>query len=142
MYNFSNRNLNSISSYNTILSNNLSNNNHNQIYFYFLFVKDGLTIFEKKIDNDYIFKNEEETNNFKVLIKKIATKFLNNNDNNDIFLFNRFITDKLKIVILLKSNIALVGVFPLKSSKGFHNLLLIHLYWIIFFNIIFYLILQ
>ena len=128
MYNFSNRNLNSISSYKTILSNNLSNNNHNQIYFYFLFVKDGLSIFEKKIDNDYIFKNEEETNNFKVLIKKIATKFLNNNDNNDIFLFNRFITDKLKIVILLKSNIALVGVFPLKSSKGFHNLLLIHLY--------------
>ena len=129
MYNFSNRNLNSISSYRTILSNNLSNNNHNHIYFYFLFIKGGLSIFEKKIDNDYIFKNEEETNNFKILIKKIATKFLNNNNENaDIFLFNRFITDKLKIVILLKSNIALIGVFPLKSSKGFQNMLLIHLY--------------
>jgi hypothetical protein len=129
MYNFSNRNLNSISSYKTTLSNNLSNNNHNHIYFYFLFVKGGLSIFEKKIDNENIFKNEEEFNNFKILIKKIATKCLNNNsENTDIFMFNRFITDKLKIVILLKSNIALVGVFPLKSSKGFHNLLLIHLY--------------
>ena len=128
MYNFSNRNLNSISSYKTILSNNLSNNNHNHIYFYFLFIKGGLSIFEKKIDNDYIFKNEEEINNFKILIKKIATKFLNNKVNTDIFLFNRFITDKFKIVILLKSNISLVGVFPLKSSKGFQNMLLIHLY--------------
>ena len=60
MYNFSNRNLNSISSYKTTLSNNLSNNNHNHIYFYFLFVKGGLSIFEKKIDNENIFKNEEE----------------------------------------------------------------------------------
>lgn len=110
------------------MSNNLPNNNNNQIYFYFLFIKGGLCLFEKKIDNDYIFKNEEETNNFKLLIKKIATRFLNNNGNTDLFLFNRFLTDKLKIVILLKSNIALVGAFPLKSSKGFQNLLLIHLY--------------
>ena len=130
MYNFSYKTiLNTISSYKTNHYDNIINNNDNQnIYFYFLFIKSGLCIFEKKFENNNnILNNEEDYNNFKKFITIISTKLLNKN-NSDLFLFNRFLFNKLKIVILLKSKLALVGIFPVKTSKGFQNLLLIHLY--------------
>ena len=118
---------NTISSYKTLQYDTLINNDNQNIYFYFLFIKSGLCIFEKKFDNNNIFINEEEYNNFKILIKIISTKLLKNNDS-DLFLFNRFLFNKFKIVILLKSKTASAGIFPINSSRGFQNLLLIHLY--------------
>ena len=63
-------------------------------------------------------------------MKKIASKILNNNNKNrdDLFLFNRIVINNYKITILIRSKIALIGIFSLYSSKGFQNLLLIHLY--------------
>ena len=63
-------------------------------------------------------------------MKKIASKILNNNNENreDLFLFNRIVINNYKITILIRSKIALIGIFSLYSSKGFQNLLLIHLY--------------
>ena len=46
----------------------------------------------------------------------------------DLFLFNYIIINKYKITFLIKSKIALVGVFSFNSSKGYQNLLLIHLF--------------
>ena len=58
---------------------------------------------------------------------------ISNNDNINknkevLFLFNRFMINNYKIAIMIKSKIAFVGIFSLKSSRGFQNLLLIHLY--------------
>ena len=58
---------------------------------------------------------------------------ISNNDNINknkevLFLFNRFIINNYKITIMIKSKIALVGIFSLNSYRGFQNLLLIHLY--------------
>ena len=64
-------------------------------------------------------------------MRKIASKILNNNNNEnreDLFLFNRIVINNYKITILIRSKIALIGIFSLYSSKGFQNLLLIHLY--------------
>ena len=43
-------------------------------------------------------------------------------------MFNYIIINKYKITFLIKSKIALVGVFSFNSSKGYQNLLLIHLF--------------
>ena len=53
-----------------------------------------------------------------------------NNDNNkeNLFSFNRFIINRYKIVIMTKSKIATVGIFSTNSSRGFQNLILIHLF--------------
>lgn len=72
--------------------------------------------------------NEAQYDNLKILIKRVSIKLLNNKNNSDLFLFNRILYKKYKIVILLKSKLALVGVFSQDSTKSFHNLLLIHLY--------------
>jgi len=79
--------------------------------------------------------SDDDYNKLKIITQKIALNVLNisNNDktnkNKDVlFLFNRFIINKYKITIMIKSKIALVGIFSLNSSRGFQNLLLIHLY--------------
>lgn len=72
--------------------------------------------------------NEAQYDSLKILIKRVSIKLLNNKNNSDLFLFNRILYKKYKIVILLKSKLALVGVFSQDSTKSFHNLLLIHLY--------------
>ena len=71
----------------------------------------------------------------RIIIQKIASKILNisNSDNINknkevLFLFNRFIINNFKITIMIKSKIVSVGIFSLNSSRGFQNLLLIHLY--------------
>ena len=87
-----------------------------------------MCIFEKNFENNSIFINEEQYNNFKILIKKISIILLKNNQNSELFQFNRFIFNNWKIVILLKSKLALIGLFSINSSKSFQNLLLIHLY--------------
>ena len=53
-----------------------------------------------------------------------------NNDNNkeNLFSFNRFMVNRYKIVIMIKSKIATVGIFSTNSSRGFQNLILIHLF--------------
>ena len=78
---------------------------------------------------------DDEYNKLRIMIQKIALNILNvsNNDYTNknkevLFLFNRFIINKYKITIMIKSKIALVGIFSLNSSRGFQNLLLIHLY--------------
>jgi len=43
-------------------------------------------------------------------------------------LFNYFIINKYKITFLIKSKIALVGLFSFNTSTGYQNLLLIHLF--------------
>ena len=106
----------------------------NGIYFYFLFIKSGLCILEKKIErnNVIIINNENEYNTLRILIQKIVIKLLNKNNDNwnneDSFSFNHFIINEYKVSIMIKSKIALVGIFYKNSSKGFQNLLLIHLY--------------
>ena len=120
--------LNSISSYKTNTQDNIINNDNQNIYYYFLFNKTGICIFEKKIGNNSIFINEEQYNDFKILIKKISVFLLINNQNSELFLFNRFLFGKYKLVILLKSKLSLIGLFSINSSKSFQNLLLIHLY--------------
>ena len=107
--------------------NDLITNDKENIYFYFLFSKSGLCIFEKKLSSNSLI-NEEEYNNLKILLRHITIKLINNNNNSDLFLFNRFLLGKYKIIFLLKSKLALVGVFPSTSLKDFQNLLLIHLY--------------
>ena len=53
-----------------------------------------------------------------------------NNDNNkeNLFSFNRFMVNRYKIIIMTKSKIATVGIFSTNSSRGFQNLILIHLF--------------
>ena len=46
----------------------------------------------------------------------------------DLFTFNYFIINKYKITFLIKSKITLVGIFSFNTSKGYQNLLLIHLF--------------
>ena len=104
----------------------MSNDNEN-ICSYFLFIKSGLCIFDKKLNNENII-NEEKYNHLKILLRKISIKLLNKNINSDLFIFNKFLFNKYKIVILLKSKLALVGLFPINSKNDFQNLLLIHLY--------------
>ena len=55
-------------------------------------------------------------------------RLLINNKYFEKFLFNRLFVNNFKIVILLKSKIGLVGLFPINSSASFENLLLIHLF--------------
>jgi len=43
-------------------------------------------------------------------------------------LFNYFIINKYKITFLIKSKIALIGLFSFNTSTGYQNLLLIHLF--------------
>ena len=74
---------------------------------------------------------KEDENKFKIIIQKIVLIIMNNNTNKnkeDLFYFNRFLFNKFKITIMIKSKIALVGLFSLNSSRGFQNLLLMHLY--------------
>ena len=102
------------------------------IYYYFLFIQNGLCIFEKNLER----KNnigDDEYNKMRILIQKIVLKIMNisNNDSKNkevMFCFNRFIINNFKITIMIKSKVASVGVFSFNSSRGFQNLLLIHLY--------------
>ena len=65
----------------------------------------------------------------RTIIKNISTRILKNNNNKeDIFIFNRLLINKYKIIFLIKSNIVSVGIFSYNSSRGFQNLLLIHLF--------------
>ena len=109
-----------------------SSEKQNIIYYYFLFVKSGLCILEKNLErNNNLINNEDEYNKLRKIIQKLVIKIMNNQNNKnkeDLFLFNRFIINKYKIIIMIKSKIVSVGIFALKSSRGFQNLLLIHLY--------------
>ena len=127
MYNCSYKHsiLNTITSYKSNFYINSLNDNQKTLLF-FLFIESGLCIFEKKLELNNI--NEKEYNNLKVLLKRIIIRLLNKNKNQDLFLFNRFLFNKYKVVILLKSKLAFVGIFSSNSSNGFQNLLLIHLY--------------
>ena len=107
----------------------IDDDTQNIIYYYFLFNKEGLCIFEKQLETENnVFISQKKYNSFKILLKKVSMILLKNDDNNEQFLFNRIIFDKYKIVFLLKDNIALVGLFPVRSSCSYQNLLLIHLY--------------
>ena len=106
----------------------------NIIYYYFLFIKNGLCIFEKNLERNNNI-GDDEYNNLRKLVQKIVSNIINisNNDNKNknkevMFCFNRFILNKYKISILVRAKIALVGIFSINSSRGFQNLLLIHLY--------------
>ena len=112
------------------MSNNvICDDTQNIIYYYFLFNKDGLCIFEKQFESEHnVFISQKKYNLFKILIKKLSTFLLKINDNSEQFLFNRFIFEKYKLVVLLKAKISLIGLFPVKSSSSFQNMLLIHLF--------------
>ena len=51
-----------------------------------------------------------------------------NKNKDDIFLYNNIINNRYKIKIIIKAKIALVGIFSINTSKGFQNLLLMHLF--------------
>ena len=51
-----------------------------------------------------------------------------NKNKDDIFLYNNIIINRYKIKIIIKAKIALVGIFSINTSKGFQNLLLMHLF--------------
>ena len=102
----------------------------NIIYYYFLFIKNGLCIFEKNLESINNI-GDDEYNNLRKLVQKIVSNIINisNNDNKNknkevMFCFNRFILNKYKISILVRAKIALVGIFSINSSRGFQNLLL------------------
>ena len=104
----------------------------NIIYNFFLFIKCGLCVLEKNLErNNEILNNENDYQTLKGIIKNIVVKIMNNNKNKnkeDIFLYNSIIINRYKIKIIIKAKIALVGIFSINTSKGFQNLLLMHLY--------------
>lgn len=106
----------------------------NKLYDFFLFNQSGICLLEKQIQT--LFKDVNEYNNYKLILKRVSHTFLMNYQNikpNDNTLENEFIfkniqNDKYKILFLIKNNFILVGTFPFSSSIQFQRLLLIHIF--------------
>lgn len=62
------------------------------------------------------------------MLKNICHHFFKNNKKYENFTFETLILEKFKVIILLKQSLALIGIFPLLSSKSYHRMLLIHLF--------------
>lgn len=75
-----------------------------------------------------LFNEDIENTKFKLLLKNVCHNFFKNTKKYDNFSFETIIVEKFKITILLKHSIALVGIFPLLSSKSYQKMLLIHLF--------------
>ena len=113
-----------------------------------MFNSSGICILEKQ--NEILFPDLEEYNQYKLKIKNIAHLFLlhhqNNSENiknknkesiyvnqidNNIgndFVFNYIETATFKILILIKNAYILVGTFPKSCSRQFQQLLLTHIF--------------
>ena len=108
---------------------NNSINKNNKILNFYLFNSEGLCIFEKIYEKISLFPNEQQTYlNLKLILKNISHKLLKSNENTEDFIFYKLFFGKYKLVILLKSKIALIGLFSNSSTNYFQILLLIYLY--------------
>ena len=113
-----------------------------------------MCVLEKQFEE--IFKDSEEYNNYKLLIKNIAHTILINNEKNKTqstnsidendddgklslnnnkkdskgneFIFKNIQLEKCKILFMLRNNIIFVSTFPVRSTIQFQRLLLIHIF--------------
>ena len=113
-----------------------------------------MCVLEKQFEE--IFKDSEEYNNYKLLIKNIAHTILINNEKNksqstnsidendddgklslnnnkkdpkyNEFIFKNILLEKCKILFMLRNNIIFVSTFPVRSTIQFQRLLLIHIF--------------
>ena len=113
-----------------------------------------MCVLEKQFEE--IFKDSEEYNNYKLLIKNIAHTILINNEKNksqstnsidendddgklslnnnkkdpkyNEFIFKNIQLEKCKILFMLRNNIIFVSTFPVRSTIQFQRLLLIHIF--------------
>ena len=113
-----------------------------------------MCVLEKQFEE--IFKDSEEYNNYKLLIKNIAHTILINNEKNKTqstnsidendddgklslsnnkkdskgneFIFKNILLEKCKILFMLRNNIIFVSTFPIRSTIQFQRLLLIHIF--------------
>ena len=113
-----------------------------------MFNSSGICILEKQ--NEILFTEIEEYNDYKLKIKNIAHLFflhqqknsekiknknrdniyinqIDNNSGND-FVFNYIETATFKILVLIKNDYTLVGTFPKSCSRQFQQLLLAHIF--------------
>ena len=113
-----------------------------------MFNSSGICILEKQ--NEILFTEIEEYNDYKLKIKNIAHLFflhqqknsekiknknrdniyinqIDNNLGND-FVFNYIETATFKILVLIKNDYTLVGIFPKSCSRQFQQLLLAHIF--------------
>jgi len=120
----------------------------NKVYDIFMFNSSGICFLEKQ--NEILFSELVDYNEYKIKIKNIAHLFIlhqkrnmemiknknkdniyinqiDNNAGND-YIFNYIETDLYKILILMKSDYVLVGTFPKSCSKQFQQLLLFHIF--------------
>ena len=112
-----------------IINNNSKNeiiNINNKIFDFYLFSKEGICILDSPLFK--LFNDEIKYNKFKLLLKNVCYNFFKNNKKYDNFTFETIILEKFKVTILLKNTLALVGIFPLLSSKSYQHMLLIHLF--------------
>ena len=113
-----------------------------------------MCVLEKQFEE--IFKDSEEYNNYKLLIKNIAHTILINNEKNksqstnsidendddgklslnnnkkdskgNEFIFKNIQLEKCKILFMLRNNIIFISTFPIRSTIQFQRLLLIHIF--------------
>jgi hypothetical protein len=113
-----------------------------------MFNSSGICILEKQ--NEILFTEIEEYNDYKLKVKNIAHLFflhqqknsekiknknrdniyinqIDNNSGND-FVFNYIETATFKILVLIKNDYTLVGTFPKSCSRQFQQLLLAHIF--------------
>ena len=113
-----------------------------------MFNSSGICILEKQ--NEILFTEIEEYNDYKLKVKNIAHLFflhqqknsekiknknrdniyinqIDNNLGND-FVFNYIETATFKILVLIKNDYTLVGTFPKSCSRQFQQLLLAHIF--------------
>jgi len=113
-----------------------------------MFNSSGICILEEQ--NEILFTEIEEYNDYKLKIKNIAYLFflhqqknsekiknknrdniyinqIDNNLGND-FVFNYIETATFKILVLIKNDYTLVGTFPKSCSRQFQQLLLAHIF--------------
>ena len=112
-----------------IINNNSKNkiiNINNKIFDFYLFSKEGICILDSPLFK--LFNDEIKYNEFKLLLGDVFHNFFKNNKKYDNFTFETIILEKFKVTILLKNTLALIGIFPLLSSKSYQHMLLIHLF--------------
>ena len=122
----------------------------NKVYNIFMFNSSGICFLETQ--QEILFNELKEYNEYKIKIKNIAhiflmhqyrnmnktknknknkeTIYINQTDNNfgNDFIFNYIETDLYKILLLIKNDFILVSTFPKSSSIQFQRLLLIHIF--------------
>ena len=122
----------------------------NKVYNIFMFNSSGICFLETQ--QEILFNELKEYNEYKIKIKNIAhiflmhqyrnmnktknknknkeTIYINQTDNNlgSDFIFNYIETDLYKILLLIKNDFILVSTFPKSSSIQFQRLLLIHIF--------------